>query len=106
MCRRSELVSLRITDIQIDELENYTQMKVRLRKSKTDPYAIGKWLYLSDEAQLKQMLETHVAKTASPNGKKILAQWDTQRTKFVKIFPNEYRRALGEIAAANKQKAA
>ncbi|MEI8033893.1 MAG: glutamate synthase-related protein [Betaproteobacteria bacterium] len=61
---------------------------------------------LSDEAQLKQMLETHVAKTASPNGKKILAQWDTQRTKFVKIFPNEYRRALGEIAAANKQKAA
>jgi site-specific recombinase XerD len=45
MCRRSELVSLRIYDIQIDELENQTQMKIRLRKSKTDQELQGKWIF-------------------------------------------------------------
>lgn len=47
MCRRSELVSLRITDIEIDGLENYTQMKVRLRKSKTDQELQGSWIFLT-----------------------------------------------------------
>ncbi len=50
MCRRSELVSLRITDIQIDELENCTQMKVRLRKSKTDQELQGRWLFLTQRS--------------------------------------------------------
>jgi site-specific recombinase XerD len=47
MCRRSELVSLRIRDIQIDELENYKQMKLRLRKSKTDQELQGRWIFLT-----------------------------------------------------------
>lgn len=50
MCRRSELVSLRITDIQIDELENYTQMKVRLRKRKTDQEHQGRWIFLTQRS--------------------------------------------------------
>jgi len=45
MCRRSELVSLRVADIKTDQLENKTQMKVRLRKSKTDQELQGKWLF-------------------------------------------------------------
>jgi site-specific recombinase XerD len=47
MCRRSEIVSLRIADIQIDKLENQFQMKVRLRKSKTDQELQGKWIFLT-----------------------------------------------------------
>ncbi len=50
MCRRSELVSLRITDIQIDKLENCTQMKVRLRKSKTDQELQGRWIFLTQRS--------------------------------------------------------
>ena len=45
MCRRSELVSLRITDIHLDESEN--QMKIRLRKSKTDQELQGRWIFLT-----------------------------------------------------------
>jgi site-specific recombinase XerC len=45
MCRRSELVSLRITYIQVDELDKQSQMKIRLRKSKTDQELQGKWLF-------------------------------------------------------------
>jgi glutamate synthase domain-containing protein 3 len=32
--------------------------------------------------------------------------WASARTKFVKVFPNEYRRALGELAAKGKKIAA
>jgi site-specific recombinase XerD len=48
MCRRSELVSLRITDIQLDESEN--QMKIRLRKSKTDQELQGRWIFLTQRS--------------------------------------------------------
>jgi len=47
MCRRSELVSLRVTDIQMDGLENCIQTKVRLRKSKTDQELQGRWIFLT-----------------------------------------------------------
>ena len=50
MCRRSELVSLKISDIQIDEFENYAQMKVRLRKSKTDQELQGRWIFLTQRS--------------------------------------------------------
>jgi hypothetical protein len=29
----------------------------------------------------------------------LLDNWDASRLKFVKVFPNEYKRALGEIHA-------
>ena len=50
MCRRSELVSLRITDIEMNGLENYTQTKVRLRKSKTDQELQGSWIFLTQRS--------------------------------------------------------
>jgi glutamate synthase (NADPH/NADH) large chain/glutamate synthase (ferredoxin) len=34
-----------------------------------------------------------------------LDNWDTARAKFVKVFPNEYKRALGELNAAKTAKA-
>ncbi len=49
MCRRSELVSLSIDDAIIDQ-ENQT-IKIKLKKSKTDQYGLGRWLYLSEATQ-------------------------------------------------------
>jgi len=45
MCRRSEITSLRVLDIQPDKTDNQAQMKVRLRKSKTDQELHGKWIF-------------------------------------------------------------
>lgn len=45
MCRRSELASLRVSDIQIDAEGEATQMKIRLRKSKTDQELQGRWIF-------------------------------------------------------------
>jgi glutamate synthase (NADPH) large chain len=56
----------------------------------------------SDEALLKQMLEAHAQNTGSARARAILDNWASERAKFVKVFPHEYRRALGEMAANKK----
>jgi glutamate synthase (NADPH/NADH) large chain len=38
--------------------------------------------------------------------KRILADWSAYRARFVKVFPNEYRRALKEMAAVQQKEAA
>jgi glutamate synthase (NADPH/NADH) large chain/glutamate synthase (ferredoxin) len=53
----------------------------------------------SDEAQLKKLLEEHNRWTGSKRARELLDTWDVSRLKFVKVFPNEYKRALGEIHA-------
>jgi glutamate synthase (NADPH/NADH) large chain/glutamate synthase (ferredoxin) len=35
----------------------------------------------------------------------LLDNWAEARGKFVKVFPNEYKRALGELAAAAEKPA-
>ena len=54
---------------------------------------------LSDEEQLKQMLADHNRWTGSRRARELLDNWDTARLKFVKVFPIEYKRALGELHA-------
>ena len=54
----------------------------------------------SDEAQLKKLLEDHHRWTGSKRARALLDNWTEARSKFVKVFPNEYKRALGELAAA------
>ena len=54
---------------------------------------------LSDESQLKKLLEDHNRWTGSKRARELLDTWAESRGKFVKVFPNEYKRALGEMAA-------
>ena len=60
----------------------------------------------ADETLLKGVIENHVNLTDSPRAKEILADWENAREKFVKVFPNEYKRALTELAAASTKNAA
>jgi glutamate synthase (NADPH) large chain len=60
----------------------------------------------ADETLLKALVERHLAQTGSQLAQRILADWSASRAKFVKVFPNEYRRALKEMAAATDRKAA
>jgi len=61
---------------------------------------------IADEVHLKALLERHARYTGSQRAKQILERWNEFRGKFVKVFPNEYRRALGELAAKQKRLAA
>jgi len=51
-----------------------------------------------DEVTLKHLIEKHAAYTGSERAKTILAHWDDFRGRFVKVMPNEYKRALIELA--------
>uniref|UniRef100_UPI00356930E2 glutamate synthase-related protein n=1 Tax=Hydrogenophaga sp. TaxID=1904254 RepID=UPI00356930E2 len=53
----------------------------------------------TDEAQLKKLLEDHNRWTGSKRARQLLDHWTESRGKFVKVFPDEYKRALGEIHA-------
>jgi glutamate synthase (NADPH/NADH) large chain len=60
----------------------------------------------ADEAQLKRLIEQHAAMTGSQVAQSLLDDWAVSRARFVKIFPHEYRRALTEMAAADRKEAA
>ncbi len=53
----------------------------------------------TDEVQLKKLLEEHNRWTGSKRARELLDNWDVSRLKFIKVFPLEYKRALGEIHA-------
>jgi len=56
----------------------------------------------TDEAILKKMIEDHHRWTGSQRARDILDHWADSRSKFVKVFPHEYKRALGEQNAAKE----
>ncbi|UXH79346.1 glutamate synthase-related protein [Roseateles amylovorans] len=56
----------------------------------------------TDEAILKKLIEDHLRWTGSQRARDILDHWAESRAKFVKVFPTEYRRALGELHAARE----
>ena len=50
----------------------------------------------TDEDQLKRLLQEHNRWTGSKRARELLDNWSEARLKFVKVFPNEYKRALIE----------
>jgi glutamate synthase (NADPH/NADH) large chain len=53
-------------------------------------------LLRNDSERLRILLERHRAATGSAKACELLADWPNQLRHFVKIVPNEYRRALQE----------
>src|SRR5205809_3992723 len=53
-----------------------------------------------DELLLRGLIERHLRFTGSTRALSILDHWETARGRFIKVFPHEYRRALGEQYAA------
>ncbi len=60
----------------------------------------------ADEVTLKRLIENHARYTGSRRARELLDAWPKARAKFVKVFPKEYRRALGELAEAHRKAAA
>ena len=68
----------------------------------------------TDETLLRKLLEDHNRWTGSKRARELLDNWPQALGKFVKVFPNEYKRALAEMyqreveaaSAGNNEKAA
>ncbi|MGD9585370.1 MAG: glutamate synthase-related protein [Brachymonas sp.] len=54
---------------------------------------------MTDEEQLRSLLQDHSRWTGSRRAREILENWEQSITRFVKVFPHEYKRALGEMHA-------
>ena len=59
----------------------------------------------SDDQLLRNLVEAHSRWTGSQRARDLLDNWGDARAKFVKVFPTEYQRALGEIYARSAQQA-
>ena len=53
---------------------------------------------VADDVALKKLIEDHHKWTGSLRAREILDRWSEARGKFVKVFPNEYKRALSEMS--------
>ena len=60
-----------------------------------------------DKEWLRSTVEDFALRTGSEVGKQLLGDWSESVSKFVKVFPHEYRRALQELEeeAENKNRA-
>jgi glutamate synthase (NADPH/NADH) large chain len=81
---------------------------VALEKVEVADAAVGKVQHLNqpDEVTLKTLIEKHANYTGSVRAQALLADWAGSRSKFVKVMPIEYKRALTELAAATAKQAA
>jgi len=59
-----------------------------------------------DEERLHQLIANHLHYTGSTRAKEILDNWQEYRTRFVKVMPVEYRRALREMERRRMPQAA
>jgi glutamate synthase (NADPH) large chain len=59
-----------------------------------------------DEAELKDLVAEHAARTGSPVAQGLLDTWDEAVRRFVKVMPRDYKRALAERAAREAEAAA
>ena len=53
-----------------------------------------------DADWLAQIISAHVEATDSAVGRRVLADWDTEQRKFVKVMPRDYKRVMAAIAEA------
>lgn len=51
----------------------------------------------NEENFVKGLIEKHFTLTQSPKAKNILENWNSLKSKFVKVIPNEYRKVLAKL---------
>jgi glutamate synthase domain-containing protein 3 len=56
-----------------------------------------------DIAELKRLIEKHYEVTQSPKARNILDNWVESLPHFVKVFPMEYRRVLGQMMKEDEE---
>ena len=71
--------------------------KVEPAKNAMTPHDFKGDMLDHDEMRLKTLIERHAHYTDSDVAKSLLARWEEARGEFVKVMPDDYRRALLEM---------
>jgi glutamate synthase (NADPH) large chain len=59
-----------------------------------------------DAIEVRELVDEHARRTGSPVARRVLDHWDELLPRFVKVFPTDYKRVLGELAAQEAANAA
>ncbi len=79
-----------------DERGDFTDTRCNLESVDLEPL-----LDEPDVVIVKDLLLSHLELTASPRAKWILDHWDETASRFIKVFPHEFKRVLG-VARSEK----
>ncbi|OCC23874.1 glutamate synthase subunit alpha [Croceicoccus estronivorus] len=74
------------------------------RPSSVEDYGMGDPLY-HDAERLKILVERHKLHTGSTRAAALLDDWDNALSKFVKVMPRDYRKALKQLEAERNEAA-
>jgi glutamate synthase (NADPH) large chain len=88
--------------VDLEPVEEEEDLMIRLHHHGGDLETKGRIDILAnmsghDEERLAQLLANHCKYTGSARARAIIDNWATYRTRFVKVMPVEYRRALREM---------
>ncbi len=72
----------------------YNPNKTFERRCNTEALNLLKVEEDNDIKELKELIESHYNYTMSPLAQRILENWETSLSDFVKVFPEEYKQAL------------
>jgi glutamate synthase domain-containing protein 2/glutamate synthase domain-containing protein 3 len=78
-----------------DEKNDFTQKRCNTASVDLDP------LESEDEELLRRLISKHMVLTGSSRARWILQHWSETLPRFVKVFPQEYKRVLSKSATAS-----
>jgi glutamate synthase domain-containing protein 2/glutamate synthase domain-containing protein 1/glutamate synthase domain-containing protein 3 len=81
----------------LDETGEFSSVRCNHSGISLDP------LQPDDISTLQELIRRHLALTGSPRAQTILDNWDSLLPKFVKVFPNEFKRVLQMANEADQQ---
>ena len=84
----------------LDEIGNF-DMRCNLSSIDLETIAEGS----EDENELKGLIEEFYEATSSTRAREILDDWENMLPKFVKVFPVEYKKALGRMHSGDSHEA-
>jgi glutamate synthase domain-containing protein 3 len=50
-----------------------------------------------DEGEVKEMILKYIKHTSSKEAQEIIDNWESQKDKFIKVMPRDYKKALAEL---------
>ena len=94
--QRCNLAMVELEPVVLDETAPAPALKGEDHDT-SDLIANGHHLRELDEMRLLALITNHRRFTGSERAKRILENWAEYRTKFIKVMPQEYRRALRDM---------
>jgi len=103
--QRCNLAQVDLEPIRAGSDEDEGTGRPQQRPTSIDDFGMGDMLR-HDADRLKILIERHKLHTGSSRAAELLGDWDNALTKFVKVMPRDYRRALQQMDAEREAAAA